>query len=197
MSLSWFSSLLLFALITCGTPGPNNMLLTTAAAHGGFRRSVPLLFAVVGGLNLLMLVTALGVAGIVLGIPGAQLLLKLLGSGYLLWLAWQQGSAGVPVYHDDVRVPTWRQGALLQLMNVKGWIMAFSAIGSFAQSGSAYWPSCLLILLIFFLIGLLTGSLWMGLGMGVGRLIGSARGWKGFNLGMAVLMVGCVVMIWR
>ena len=44
---------------------------------------------------------------------------------------------------------------------------------------------------------LLTGSLWMGLGMGVGRLIGSARGWKGFNLGMAVLMVGCVVMIWR
>ena len=197
MDLSWFLPLLGFALITCGTPGPNNMLLTAAGANLGFRASLSTLVAVVSGLNLIMLATALGLGVIFAAQPWLHQGLRIVGSGYLLWLAWQQGSAGVPEYHDDVRVPTWRQGALLQLMNVKGWIMAFSAIGSFAQSGSAYWPSCLLILLIFFLIGLLTGSLWMGLGMGIGRLIGSARGWKGFNLGMAVLMVGCVVMIWR
>lgn len=41
MDLNWLLPLAGFALITCGTPGPNNMLLTSAGAAQGFRRSVP------------------------------------------------------------------------------------------------------------------------------------------------------------
>ena len=57
MDLSWFLPLLGFALITCGTPGPNNMLLTAAGANLGFRASLSTLVAVVSGLNLIMLAT--------------------------------------------------------------------------------------------------------------------------------------------
>ncbi|MCJ2368989.1 LysE family translocator, partial [Aeromonas dhakensis] len=53
MDLNWLLPLAGFALITCGTPGPNNMLLTSAGAAQGFRRSVPLLVGVVGGINLM------------------------------------------------------------------------------------------------------------------------------------------------
>ena len=60
MDFAWFLPLLGFALITCGTPGPNNMLLTAAGANLGFRASMPTLVAVVSGLNLIMLATALG-----------------------------------------------------------------------------------------------------------------------------------------
>ncbi len=55
MDISWFLPLLGFALITCGTPGPNNMLLTAAGANLGFRASLSTLVAVVSGLNLIML----------------------------------------------------------------------------------------------------------------------------------------------
>lgn len=36
MDLNWLLPLAGFALITCGTPGPNNMLLTSAGAAQGF-----------------------------------------------------------------------------------------------------------------------------------------------------------------
>ena len=55
MDLNWLLPLAGFALVTCGTPGPNNMLLTSAGAAQGFRRTLPLLVGVVGGINLMIL----------------------------------------------------------------------------------------------------------------------------------------------
>ena len=49
MDLNWLFPLAGFALITCGTPGPNNMLLTSAGAAQGFRRTLPLLVRLDGG----------------------------------------------------------------------------------------------------------------------------------------------------
>ncbi|MGL5226261.1 MAG: LysE family translocator, partial [Aeromonas sp.] len=55
MDLDSLWPLIGFAFITCITPGPNNMLLTSASAARGFRRSIPLLFGVVGGINVMIL----------------------------------------------------------------------------------------------------------------------------------------------
>ena len=87
MDLNWLLPLAGFALITCGTPGPNNMLLTSAGAAQGFRRSVPLLVGVVGGINLMILATALGLGVVFERLPLLHDGLKLVGSAYLLWLA--------------------------------------------------------------------------------------------------------------
>ena len=92
MDLNWLLPLAGFALITCGTPGPNNMLLTSAGAAQGFRRSVPLLVGVVGdqpddpshGAG----------AGVMFEqLPLLHDGLKLIGSAYLLWLAWKVATA--------------------------------------------------------------------------------------------------------
>ena len=86
MDLNWLLPLAGFALITCGTPGPNNMLLTSAGAAQGFRRTLPLLVGVVGGINLMILATALGLGVVFEKVPLLHDGLKLVGSAYLLWL---------------------------------------------------------------------------------------------------------------
>lgn len=196
MDLSWFLPLLGFALVTCGTPGPNNMLLTAAGANLGVRASLPMLLSVVSGLNLIMLATACGLGALFEAMPALHLALKLIGSGYLLWLAWQLAQAGVPGERNVRDMPHWFQAACLQWVNPKGWFMAISAIGGFTLAGQHYVVSAVGILLTFFLMGLLTGLFWVLFGAQVRRWIRSPQGWRRFNRGMGILTAACILMIW-
>jgi threonine/homoserine/homoserine lactone efflux protein len=187
--------LLVFALITCGTPGPNNMLLTSAGAAQGFYRTLPLLFGVVGGITLMILATALGLGVVFEQLPLLHHGLKWVGSAYLLWLAYQ--IAITPGPSDSARplIPAY-QGALLQLLNPKAWMMALSAISGFTTAGDAYWHSASWVLAIFFSMGLSMGACWVLFGASVRHLIATHRGWQCFNLSMGVITAACVVMIW-
>ncbi|WP_409422068.1 LysE family translocator [Pseudaeromonas sp. ZJS20] len=196
MEPSWWLPLLGFALVTCGTPGPNNMLLTSAGANLGVRRSLPMLFAVVGGLNLLILAAAMGLGVLFSQWPLMHLLLKGGGSLYLLWLAWKLAWAAPPDGASASRLPNWYQAALLQLLNPKGWLMALSAIGSFTLAGQGYWASALGVQGVFFAMGILTGGVWLLFGASVGRWLGSPRAWQRFNFAMAGLTAACVLMLW-
>lgn len=192
----WFASLLGFALITCGTPGPNNMLLTAAGANLGVRRSLPMLFSVVTGLNLIMLATALGLGVLLAHHPVLHTLLKVTGSVYLLWLALKLVQAGEPGERSVNEMPSWHQAALLQLLNPKGWFMALSAMGGFTLAEGAYWPSALVILLTFFVMGIVTGGAWVLFGAQLRRVIRSAHGWRRFNQAMGLATAACVLMVW-
>ena len=196
MDLSWFLPLLGFALVTCGTPGPNNMLLTAAGANLGVRASLPMLVVVVTGLNLIMLATACGLGALFEAMPALHLALKLIGSGYLLWLAWQLAMAGEPGERSVNEMPRWWQAASLQLVNPKGWFMAISAIGGFTLAAPLYLWSATTILLTFYMTGLVTGLFWVLFGAQVRRWIRSASGWRCFNRSMGTLTAACILMIW-
>ncbi len=196
MDISWFLPLLGFALITCGTPGPNNMLLTAAGANLGFRASLSTLVAVVSGLNLIMLATALGLGVVFASQPWLHQSLRIVGSGYLLWLAWKLARAGEPGESHVSEMPRWYQAAFLQLLNPKGWFMALSAIGGFTLADQTYWPSAIAVLLTFFVMGILTGGCWVLFGAQIRRLIQTAKGWERFNLCMGLMTAGCVAMVW-
>ena len=196
MDISWFLPLLGFALITCVTPGPNNMLLTAAGANLGFRASLSTLVAVVSGLNLIMLATALGLGVVFASQPWLHQGLRIVGSGYLLWLAWKLARAGEPGERHVSEMPRWYQAAFLQLLNPKGWFMALSAIGGFTLADQTYWPSAIAVLLTFFVMGILTGGCWVLFGAQIRRLIQTAKGWERFNLCMGLMTAGCVAMVW-
>ena len=65
--------------------------------------------------------------------------LKLVGSAYLLWLAWKVANASGPAEGNRPLIPA-HQGPCCKLLNPKAWMMALSAISGFTLAG-AYWPS--------------------------------------------------------
>ncbi len=196
MTLAWLGPLVGFAVITCGTPGPNNMLLTAAGANLGFRRSLPLLFSVVTGLNLIILATALGLGVLITSRPALASALKAAGSLYLLWLALKLSRAGVPGERSVAEMPRWHQAALAQLLNPKGWFMALSAVGGFTQPSPPYWPSAVSILAVFWVTGILTGAFWLLFGASVRRFLQTPKAWRRFNLTMGILTAACIAMVW-
>ena len=196
MDFALLASVAGFAFASCGTPGPNNMLLTHSATRFGYWPTLKLLLGIMLGLQLLLLFTALGLGQLFLCWPILQWTLKILGSGYLLWLAWQIGGAA-PTQADKVETSmNWRQGAVFQVFNPKAWLMAVSAMSGFTLAGEQYWSSAWLILAVFLALGMVTGHMWAFFGLNLRTWLRSARDWRRFNLGMALLTAASVVMIW-
>lgn len=196
MDFAFLASVAGFAFASCGTPGPNNMLLTHSATRFGYGPTLKLLLGIMLGLQLLLLFTALGLGQLFLRWPVLQWTLKILGSGYLLWLAWQISRATPPEANTAETSMNWRQGAVFQVFNPKAWLMAVSAMSGFTLAGEQYWSSAWLILAVFLALGMVTGHLWTFFGLNLRTWLRSASDWRRFNQGMALLTAASVSMIW-
>jgi threonine/homoserine/homoserine lactone efflux protein len=185
--------------ISAITPGPNNMLLTSSGANFGFRRSLILLLGVMTGMQTILLLSAFGVAALLLLYPAVHLGLKVLGSLYLLWLAWKI----VTTHYKQLDVSQTLgtpikgyQGWLLQFLNPKAWMMGLGSISSYSLAGDLYIHSILVISVVMMLCNFVTGVIWLMLGAMIGRLLKSRTAWFTFNIIMGILTAVCVPLIW-
>ncbi|RWR02487.1 alcohol dehydrogenase [[Pantoea] beijingensis] len=200
MELSLFLSMLGFLWVAAITPGPNNMLLTASGANFGFLRSLPLMVGIMLGMQVMLLLVAFGVGGLILLYPALHLILKIAGSLYLLWLAWKIGTAAYETLEVDAGpqnpMPFW-QGGLLQLINPKAWLMALGAVASFSLAGEAWRASVIAISIGMVLVNAVAGVIWLGFGTLIGRILRSRRAWTIFNVSMGLLTAACVLLIWH
>ncbi len=201
MEMGLFLSLLGFLWVAAITPGPNNMLLTASGANFGFVRSFPLMLGIMLGMQIMLLMVAFGIGGLILVYPALHLLLKIAGSLYLLWLSWKIATAPYEVLDVDATaapakaMPFW-QGGLLQLINPKAWLMSLGAVASFSLAGIHYRSSVLAISFAMFLVNIVAGVIWLGFGSFISRWLKSPQSWKIFNLFMGLLTASCVILIW-
>ncbi|MBA4501783.1 LysE family translocator [Marinobacterium marinum] len=188
---------ILFSFTMTATPGPNNMMLTASGANFGFRRTVPHILGVMLGCVGLVAAVALGLGGLFTAWPALQTGLKVVGSIYLLWLAWKIATAAPPCVESraEGQPLSVLQAALFQLANPKAWIMAISGVASFTLAGDHFLASALLLIGVMALITIPSVSIWAGFGVAVGRLLKTARHWRVFNLSMGGLTAACVALI--
>jgi threonine/homoserine/homoserine lactone efflux protein len=135
MSLQEFVTLLLLATAMSFTPGPNTTLSTALAANVGLRPALRFCLAVPTGWTLLMLVSGLGLGAAVLAVPMLRWLVKALGVGYMLWLAWKISRVETlgTANGTQLRVGFF-QGVGLQFINIKAWMLALALTGGWVTS---------------------------------------------------------------
>lgn len=187
-----------FAFSMSATPGPNNMMLTASGANHGFRRTLPHMAGITIGCMVLMSAVALGLGALFQQWPVLQVGLKVLGSLYLLWLAWKIASAPPPSSHNAAtaqRPLSFWQAAAFQFANPKAWVMAISGIASFTLTGDAFVSSAIIVVLLMGVTNLPSIALWAGFGVAIGRLLRTPLHWRWFNVVMGALTAACVLMI--
>ncbi|CPR16428.1 LysE family translocator [Brenneria goodwinii] len=200
MELSLFLSMLGFLWVAAITPGPNNMLLTTSGANFGFSRSLWLMLGIIFGMQSILLLVAFGVGGLILIYPSLHFALKVLGSLYLLWLAWKIATAAyekLEILDAPPQPIRFYQGWLLQFLNPKAWLMGLGAVASFSLPGREYHHSVVAISIGIVLVNLVAGVIWLGFGTLIGRLLRSKKAWIIFNVSMGILTAACVLLIWH
>ena len=189
MPLETFLALVVFAFASSITPGPNNMMLFASGVNFGFLRTLPHMFGIGVGFFCLILAIGFGLGALLERYPELDLVLKVLGGGYLLWIAWKIGSSrSLPNSKSDAKPMTFVQAAAFQWVNPKAWIMAVAAIAAFTDP-SNYNYSVFLVALAFVLVNFPSVSSWAGFGTVLRGWLGDPARLKWFNISMAVLLV--------
>jgi threonine/homoserine/homoserine lactone efflux protein len=185
-----------FAVVGTITPGPNNALLWASGIRFGFRRTARHVAGTAVGMGILVLAMAAGVGALLSAVPGAELAVKLVGSGYLLYLASRiAGSHGA-----DRKVAARPLGVLgaaaFQFANPKGWLFALAVAGTFlppelapAVAAVAVAGTCMVVIVA-------TASVWAAGGAALNRLVGDARAQRAVNLVLALVLAASVAFIW-
>jgi len=108
-----------FAL--AGSPGPATLSLAATGAAFGARRGLPYMAGIVIGMLAVMGITASGVVGVLLAVPGATPVVVAMAAAYFVYLAFRVATA--PPLADDAgqgRQPSFAGGVFLSLVNPKG-----------------------------------------------------------------------------
>lgn len=187
---------LVFVLVATVSPGGATTLATASGVQFGVRRSLPLLLGIAVGLGSLAVAAALGLAGVLFTVPHVELVVRVLGSVYLLWLAWSVARSGAPGQTTLAEPRRFRTGVLLLWLNPKAWAVTLSAAGAFATAVDG--PLALAALLggTFLLGASVSQLLWCGLGGAVSRLLTKPWHWRALDGTLAVLVVASVVPLW-
>ncbi len=133
VALLFFATSLLLAL----APGPDNLYVLAQSTQHGARAGMAVTLGLCSGLVGHTAAVALGLAALFQVSPLAFTLLKLIGAGYLLYLAWlafRAETSGTPTGIDalDLR-RLYRRGVLMNLSNPKVSIFFLAFLPQFTQ----------------------------------------------------------------
>ena len=198
ISLQTLFPLALFAFVSSITPGPNNIMLTSSGIVFGFRRTIPHMLGVTFGFGVMLLLCALGIGSLILAVPSAHTLLKLMGSAYLLYLAWQLRSIAFRQNTAaDARPMSFLGASLFQFANPKAWVIALTGVSAFLPALQPVWLAIALFCLVFCAINLPCIVVWAGTGATLRRYLTQARWQRAFCVVMIVLTVYSALAIWH
>jgi threonine/homoserine/homoserine lactone efflux protein len=182
-------ALLTFAIVTCFTPGPNNLMLMTSGLNFGFGRTLAHVLGVAVGFAFMLVAMGLGIGSVFATYPALYTALRIVCVAYLLWLAWRIATAG-PVEEGEVRgrPMTFLEAAAFQWVNPKGWAIALSAIATYIAADRVM-TSVLIIAVMFGVVGFGSAATWAMFGTSLRRILQNPRTVRVFNVVMALLLI--------
>ena len=188
MQIDLLLPLVLFALATSVTPGPNNLMLMASGANFGLRATVPHMLGVGLGFVFLCLCTGLGLVQVFDRWPATKQALTVASAAYLVWLAWKFGTAA-PLAEGAARgrPMTFLAAAAFQWVNPKAWAMAITAVTVYAGDRSA--GAVALVAAVFGLVNIPSVGLWVVAGREIRRFLTSPARLRAFNWTMAALIL--------
>lgn len=206
----------IFICINSITPGPNNLMLLHGGVKAGFRACYPHILGISLGFVVMMIVSYWGMATVVTELPEAMLGLKIIGTIYLLWLAWHMWVDGIvpddhalqhehPI-HNTGRLSrylqTWTlpltlwQAALFQWINPKAWLMVAIAPSIYVIAGKHAIINNLPLCGLAFIINQCCVAVWAAGGHSLRRLLHRQHLMRIVHIAVVLMTLYCAVGLW-
>jgi threonine/homoserine/homoserine lactone efflux protein len=185
-----------FSFVSSVTPGPNNVLLWASGTEFGFRRTLRHVLGTALGLGGMALAVAAGLGVLVTTVPEIAFAMKVAGSAYLLYLAYQVAGAHALARADISRPMGVLQAAAFQVINPKAWFFALGAITTFRPASLTGLAGGAVVALTMMLVIVPSAALWAWAGGVLGRLVAGGREQRVISLVLAAILVATVVTVW-
>ena len=194
--MSELRALALFSLVAAITPGPNNVMLWASGIQFGVRRTVPHALGIVLGVGSMAIMAAAGLAALIEAAPMAETSLKVIGSAYLLYLAYQiSGASGSErtVVAQPLRLS---QGLVFQYVNPKAWVFVLGAISVFRPNGLSIFVTTALTAATIMVVVFPSTLIWTAAGSVLNRFFTSRRWSRALGIVLGALLASTVIFIW-
>lgn len=190
-------ALVSFTFVASITPGPNNLMLAASGVGFGLKRTVPHMLGVCAGFAVLVLACGLGIGALLMQSPAAATGLKVLGSGYLVYLAWMlRGSQAPGAGKARSRPMSFGAAAAFQFANPKAWLMGVTAASVFLPSLGTDWQALALLCLVVSAVNFPCVTSWAVLGSAIRSRLDDPRWQRRFSAVMVALTLYAAASIW-
>jgi threonine/homoserine/homoserine lactone efflux protein len=177
-----------FAFVSCITPGPNNFMLLASGVNFGLRRTIPHMAGVVGGFAIMLLAVGFGIGGLLTAFPFLYTGLKIVGAVYLLYLSCRIAmSRSIGDAEGKATPMSFLEAAAFQWVNPKAWATAVAAIALYTIPATPV-MSVFVIMLAFLIVNVPSVWLWAGFGIMLRGFLSDPVRLKWFNIAMGVLL---------
>jgi threonine/homoserine/homoserine lactone efflux protein len=189
---------LLAGLALAGSPGPATLSLAAAGAAFGTRRVAGYLAGIVVGMVAVMAITASGVVGLMMAVPGVAPVVTVVAAFYFVWLAWRIATAPPLAADGGVRQsPSFLGGFGLSLVNPKGYAAMAALFSGFVLMRDRLALDAGVKIALLTAVIVFVNVLWLLSGAMLTRFFRDPRSNRMINIAFAVLLLASVVIAVR
>jgi threonine/homoserine/homoserine lactone efflux protein len=195
MSFNLFGYLLYASLMSI-TPGPNNLMLLSYGKAYGFNDSGSVMLGIYLGFFLMLCSAGYGIANIITSNPTAGLVLKIVGSLWMLYLAFVLRKISVEIEPGKKAAIGFGQAFSMQFVNLKAWVMAISGASAFLPQSNNIHLNVFVYAISFGLVGIPCMIIWLKMGNIIAKIFKSEKASQILKYTMFSLMIVSIVTIW-
>lgn len=160
-------ALLSYILISTFTPGPSNIASTSMGVLHGYRNTVKLQLGLAAGVLIVMFLSGWISTALLNTFPALEPILRYAGAAYILYLAFKLFRATYEFAETDVQPWGFRHGLLLQILNPKLIVYAFTLFSAFLAPIVANIPLLVIVAVLLAATSFVATSVWALFGTGI------------------------------
>jgi len=189
--------LILFGIATGFSPGPNNIMTSYTAFNFGVKKAIPTMLGVIIGWTLLIILLQLGSASVFQRFDTIQVIIKILGSFYLLYMAYKLSFGGkIKEKKIHPKPVTFVNTFFFQFVNPKSIIVGLTSISLFIDTENNYLRDSIILTFVWFCVAVGSQSTWCLMGKYMRKFATSDKFNKNFNNTMSFLLIVCVILFY-
>jgi len=189
--------LILFGIATGFSPGPNNIMTSYTAFNFGVKKTIPTMLGVIIGWTLLIILLQLGSASIFQKYQFIQPTIKILGSIYLLYIAFKLSFGDLNKEKKiDPKPVTFVNTFFFQFVNPKSIIVCLTSISLFIDTENNYLRDSIILTTVWFSMAVGSQLTWCLMGKYMRKFATSDKFVKNFNFSMSFLLIVCVILFY-
>jgi threonine/homoserine/homoserine lactone efflux protein len=189
--------LILFGIATGFSPGPNNIMISYTTFNFGVRKAIPAMLGVIIGWTLLVIFLQLGSASVFQRYEFIQTIIKVLGSIYLIYIAYKLSFGGQTKEKKiDPKPVTFINTFFFQFVNPKSIIVGLTYISLFIDTDNNYLRDSIILTTVWFSMAIGSQLTWCLMGKYMRKFATSDKFIKNFNYSMSFLLIVCVILFY-
>ena len=186
-------SIALFWFVAAYTPGPNNIVASYSGFNFGIAKTIPHILGVTLGFTSLVIFLTIGLINVFKLFPIIQIIIKYLGTLFLIYLAYKIASSSVS---DDTKKENpvkFIETFLFQYLNPKGVMVAIIVVSTYVELGENYISHATQVVFLAFLFSSTSITLWTFIGKFLRKFATNDKFIKHFNYVMSALLLLSII----